>query len=152
MKEPCVFQIIYCWLFWLVEFCGYLCSKRDKVMSEIEDKYISLLTDFGFKRIFGTDLNKDLLISFLTRCLRVRMSSPMWSISTPSISETFTRSERRFSTCIARPKMARSLSWICKMRFRSSLRTALYSIPLFQSVSRAWRGPTGISTLTMSIR
>ena len=34
-------------------------------MSEIEDKYISLLTDFGFKRIFGPDLNKDLLISFL---------------------------------------------------------------------------------------
>ena len=34
-------------------------------MSEIEDKYISLLTDFGFKRIFGTDLNKDLLIGFL---------------------------------------------------------------------------------------
>ena len=48
-----------------MEFCGYLCTKRDKVMSEIEDKYISLLTDFGFKRIFGTDLNKDLLISFL---------------------------------------------------------------------------------------
>ena len=34
-------------------------------MSEVEDKYISLLTDFGFKRIFGTDLNKDLLIGFL---------------------------------------------------------------------------------------
>ena len=34
-------------------------------MSEIEDKYISLLTDFGFKRIFGTDMNKDLLIGFL---------------------------------------------------------------------------------------
>ncbi|MBS7374262.1 MAG: PD-(D/E)XK nuclease family transposase, partial [Muribaculaceae bacterium] len=34
-------------------------------MSKIEDKYISLLTDFGFKRIFGTDLNKDLLIGFL---------------------------------------------------------------------------------------
>ena len=34
-------------------------------MSEIEDKYIRLLTDFGFKRIFGTHLNKDLLISFL---------------------------------------------------------------------------------------
>ena len=40
-------------------------SKCDKVMSELEDKYISLLTDFGFKRIFGTDLNKDLLIGFL---------------------------------------------------------------------------------------
>ena len=34
-------------------------------MSDLEDKYISLLTDFGFKRIFGTDLNKDLLIGFL---------------------------------------------------------------------------------------
>ncbi len=30
-----------------------------------EDKYISLLTDFGFKRIFGTKPNKDLLINFL---------------------------------------------------------------------------------------
>ena len=40
-------------------------SKCDIVMSELEDKYISLLTDFGFKRIFGTDLNKDLLIGFL---------------------------------------------------------------------------------------
>lgn len=34
-------------------------------MGYIEDKYISLLTDFGFKRIFGTAMNKDLLISFL---------------------------------------------------------------------------------------
>ena len=30
-----------------------------------EDRYISLLTDFGFKRIFGTLVNKELLISFL---------------------------------------------------------------------------------------
>lgn len=34
-------------------------------MGQIEDKYISLLTDYGFKRIFGTTMNKDLLISFL---------------------------------------------------------------------------------------
>ena len=32
---------------------------------QIEERYISLLTDFGFKRIFGTSLNKDLLINFL---------------------------------------------------------------------------------------
>lgn len=32
---------------------------------QLEDRYISLLTDFGFKRIFGTKPNKDLLISFL---------------------------------------------------------------------------------------
>lgn len=34
-------------------------------MSEPIDRYISLLTDFGFKRIFGTTLNKELLIHFL---------------------------------------------------------------------------------------
>lgn len=34
-------------------------------MKQSEERYISLLTDFGFKRIFGTALNKDLLINFL---------------------------------------------------------------------------------------
>ena len=34
-------------------------------MRHIEERYISLLTDFGFKRIFGTKPNKDLLIDFL---------------------------------------------------------------------------------------
>ena len=34
-------------------------------MNGIDERYISLLTDFGFKRIFGTAPNKDLLINFL---------------------------------------------------------------------------------------
>ena len=34
-------------------------------MRQSEEKYISLLTDFGFKRIFGTEPNKELLINFL---------------------------------------------------------------------------------------
>ena len=34
-------------------------------MRPSEERYISLLTDFGFKRIFGTAPNKDLLINFL---------------------------------------------------------------------------------------
>ena len=34
-------------------------------MNRIEGRYISLLTDFGFIRIFGTKPNKDLLINFL---------------------------------------------------------------------------------------
>ncbi len=34
-------------------------------MRQSEEKYISLLTDFGFKRIFGTEMNKELLINFL---------------------------------------------------------------------------------------
>lgn len=31
-------------------------------MRQSEERYISLLTDFGFKRIFGTDPNKELLM------------------------------------------------------------------------------------------
>ncbi len=46
----------------------YLCIRyflNIKVMRHTEERYISLLTDFGFKRIFGTKPNKDLLIDFL---------------------------------------------------------------------------------------
>lgn len=35
----------------------------------LQDRYISLLTDFGFKRIFGTEPNKRLLIDFLNTLL-----------------------------------------------------------------------------------
>jgi predicted transposase/invertase (TIGR01784 family) len=35
----------------------------------LQDKYISLLTDFGCKRVFGTEPNKALLIDFLNTLL-----------------------------------------------------------------------------------
>ena len=34
-----------------------------------EGKYINPYTDFGFKKLFGTEMNKDLLISFLNSLL-----------------------------------------------------------------------------------
>ena len=37
--------------------------KSDFIMAE--SRYINPYTDFGFKKLFGTELNKDLLISFL---------------------------------------------------------------------------------------
>jgi len=33
-------------------------------MSALQDKYINPLTDFGFKKLFGSELNKDLLMDF----------------------------------------------------------------------------------------
>jgi len=36
----------------------------------INDRYISPFTDFGFKKLFGTEPNKDLLIDFLNELLR----------------------------------------------------------------------------------
>ena len=35
------------------------------MVQDIKEKYINPYTDFGFKKLFGTEMNKDLLISFL---------------------------------------------------------------------------------------
>jgi predicted transposase/invertase (TIGR01784 family) len=35
----------------------------------MREKYINPFTDFGFKKIFGTEYNKDLLIDFLNQVL-----------------------------------------------------------------------------------
>ena len=35
----------------------------------LQDRYINPYTDFGFKLLFGTDMNKDLLVSFLNALL-----------------------------------------------------------------------------------
>lgn len=42
-----------------------LSLQQNHVTMELQDRYINLTSDFGFKRIFGTDMNKDLLIGFL---------------------------------------------------------------------------------------
>lgn len=35
------------------------------MVQDIKEKYINPYTDFGFKKLFGTEMNKDLLMSFL---------------------------------------------------------------------------------------
>ena len=42
------------------------------MQKETPDRYIDLLTDYGFKRVFGTEVNKDLLIDFLNQLFRGR--------------------------------------------------------------------------------
>ena len=39
-------------------------------MSTTSEKYINPFTDFGFKKLFGEELNKDLLLDFLNELLR----------------------------------------------------------------------------------
>ncbi|MDR3328336.1 MAG: Rpn family recombination-promoting nuclease/putative transposase, partial [Prevotellaceae bacterium] len=34
-------------------------------MASTQEKYINPFTDFGFKKLFGSEVNKDLLLSFL---------------------------------------------------------------------------------------
>jgi hypothetical protein len=46
----------------------------------IKERYINLFTDFGFKRIFGTESNKDLLRDFLNTILE-RQQNPIVNIT-----------------------------------------------------------------------
>jgi predicted transposase/invertase (TIGR01784 family) len=43
-----------------------------KNKTEQKDRYINLFTDFGFKKIFGSEPNKDLLIDFLNELLKTK--------------------------------------------------------------------------------
>ena len=38
----------------------------------MNDRYVNFYTDFAFKKLFGTEMNKDLLISFLNALLQGR--------------------------------------------------------------------------------
>ena len=46
-------------------------TKIEKSETDKLTRYINLLTDFGFKRIFGEEANKDLLIDFLNAALKI---------------------------------------------------------------------------------
>ena len=48
-------------------------NKRN-MAQDMKEKYINPYTDFGFKKLFGTEMNKDLLISFLNALLKGQRS------------------------------------------------------------------------------
>ena len=39
-------------------------------MAELTEKYINPFTDYGFKNLFGEEMNKDLLLDFLNELLK----------------------------------------------------------------------------------
>lgn len=45
----------------------------------MKDRYINPLTDFGFKKLFGTEVNKDLLIDFLNQVLPQKIKTLSYS-------------------------------------------------------------------------
>ena len=51
----------------------YICNEKTATLTAMiqdnKEKYINPYTDFGFKKLFGTEMNKDLLISFLNALL-----------------------------------------------------------------------------------
>ena len=49
----------------------FLCRKRIQIMAidELFERYVNFYTYFGLKKLFGTEANKELLISFLNALL-----------------------------------------------------------------------------------
>jgi predicted transposase/invertase (TIGR01784 family) len=47
-------------------------TAKPKIIADDLGVYINLLTDFGFKRIFGTESNKNLLVAFLNNVLKIK--------------------------------------------------------------------------------
>ena len=52
----------------------YLCGQKHRTLlkkqtvmaiDDLTERYVNFYTDFAFKKLFGTEVNKDLLISFL---------------------------------------------------------------------------------------
>lgn len=62
-------------------------------------RYISLFTDFGFKRVFGEEPNKDLLIDFLNELLTVELKE---TAGDPIKDLTFLRNENLGNTPVDR--------------------------------------------------
>ena len=57
-------------------------------MSNFQEKYINPLTDFGFKKLFGTDVNKVLLIDFLNEILPNKKIKDLTYASTEQLGRT----------------------------------------------------------------
>ena len=77
-------------------------------MRQTEERYISLLTDFGFKRIFGTKLNKSLLISFLNSLFDgEQVIRDVKYLNSEHVGDVHTE-RKAILTCIARMSMERS--------------------------------------------
>ena len=73
-------------------------------------KYIDLLTDFGFKRVFGSEPNKDLLIDLLNSIFEGRKLLLIWYTTSKSIPVRYGKMVRPYLILPARVMMGNASS------------------------------------------
>ena len=120
-------------------------------MKQVEERYISLLTDFGFKRIFGTAMNKDLLICLLNSLFNGKQVVKDVSYLNPEhVGDVYTDRRAIFDVYC---EGENGEKFIVEMQnaYQTYLRTAPSSTQPFLSVNRHLRGVNGISNSIMSI-
>ena len=120
-------------------------------MKQIEERYISLLTDFGFKRIFGTAMNKDLLICFLNSLFNGRQVVKDVSYLNPEhVGDVYTDRKAIFDVYC---EGENGEKFIVEMQnaYQTYFKDAHSSTRLSLFVNRLPRVVTGISSSIMSI-
>lgn len=87
-----------------------------------QGRYVCAYTDFGFKRLFGTELNKDILISFLNSFLNLKDKIVDLSyLSLEQLGDLVSDRDAIFDVYCKPQMMHISLSK-CKMLFRTILK------------------------------
>ena len=102
----------------------------------IREKYINPYTDFGFKKLFGTAMNKELLISFLNALLYDReVICDVTYLNTEHLGTQEYDRRAIFDVYCVNEKGER-FWWRCRRVSRIFSRTAVFIIPLFRFVNR----------------
>ena len=118
-------------------------------MRQTEERYISLLTDFGFKRIFGTKPNRDLLISFLNSLFDgEQVIKDVKYLNSEHVGDVFAERKAIFDVYC---ENEHGEKFIVEMQnaFRHTSRTVRYTTRRSRYASRPRRGPTGTSASNM---
>lgn len=105
----------------------------------IQDRYVNPYTDFGFKLLFGTAMNKELLISFLNAFLfgeKVIKDVTYLDAEHLGIQEYDRQAVLMYTV---KTRMVRSSLSKCSVGSSSFSRTSTFSIPFFLSVNRQGR-------------
>ena len=109
----------------------------------IQDKYINPYTDFGFKLLFGTAMNKELLISFLNALLFKEETVKDVTYLNAEHLDTQEYDRRAVFDVYAKTRRARNSWWKCSVVSSSSLKTAVCIMLLSLSVNSP-NGENGI--------
>ena len=103
-------------------------------------RYINPFTDFGFKKLFGTEFNKDLLIDFLNQVLDNR--EQIWDLTYLNTeNQGKTEDDRKaILICTARMRRAKSSLLKCRMCIRNSLKDRSIYYATFPIQEQAIKG------------
>ena len=102
-------------------------TKNDPTMTP--ERYLNPFVDYGFKKLFGTEENKDLLISLLNALIGGEDPIKDLSYKTWNASETSSAPGPTTSTYIAKHRRERNSSSRCKTAGNLSSRTGHYITP-----------------------